>query len=363
MKFSLLLFMLINCYTKSNPTNSAELSDVILRFNQRLSSDFKVVNGEIANLIDFPYAAFILADLGSLSYMCTGSLIAEGTILTAAHCLFTKYGEIPPSSMYVSIGSTSSILTNENFYRVIDSIPHPEYSNDTIVNDIGIVKFNQALSDYTPFAKIYSSDVSDSLPVAAAGWGVTSNSDTAMPSNLLISVPLKISSSDLCSYLYPLWTSNNDKLICTEILNGQSPCYGDSGGPLAYSDVSPMPIVGVISFGLSKPFNASSDERSDCGLTGATGYYTHAFNYIDWIAETSGIEKNSLLYNESASNDANIASVSNFSPIPTSFSSKISNNSPETSYSTNNSLPSSFNPIILSLTIVVSIIYHVYQMY
>ncbi|OLY84071.1 Serine protease 55 [Smittium mucronatum] len=296
---SFLFFLLVTDFSKADQKNSTDALGVVSRFNENLFNNFKVIKGSIANFNDFPYAVNVYADLGDTDSICTGFLIAEGVLLTAAHCLVSQSGQIPPSSIFISIGSASNFLTNKDIYEASSVIPHPEFSSDTIANDIGIVTFNITAANTITFAKIYGFNVSDDLPVEAAGWGVTVNEDSS-PSNVLMSVPLHISSSSLCSNLYPLWTSNNDTIICTETFNGQGPCYGDSGGPLAYSNVSPMPVVGIISFGLSEPFNSSSDDNSYCGVAGGAGYYTHAFSYIDWIVEITKLDKEFLLYNGSS---------------------------------------------------------------
>ncbi|OMJ16990.1 Transmembrane protease serine 4, partial [Smittium culicis] len=136
----------------------------------------------------------------------------------------------------------------------------------------------------------------DSIPVEAAGWGVTSN-DVKSASDTLNYVPLHLSSSSICKGFNSYWSSNAGSFICTENVNSQDTCFGDSGGPLSYSSVSPKPIIGITSFGR----DPSKDSTLQCGAAGGVGFYTHAYYYIDWISSTSNIPKSNLLYSSSIS--------------------------------------------------------------
>ncbi|OLY84072.1 Kallikrein-8 [Smittium mucronatum] len=316
MKHIILLFLLLILKTvisKSYKKKYANSYKNDYHTDIKLSNNLKILNGTAANPSNFPYAVFIFTHLYGHNSSCTGSLIAEGTVLTAAHCLLTPFGKIPTSSMYVTIGNSLNILTEKRIYNVSNTIAHPEFSFETYENDIGIIKFEHDDLNPISLAKIYSYSINDDLQVIASGWGATSNEDFS-PSDVLMSVPLQISSSESCSYFYPIWISNNDKLICTKILNGQSPCYGDSGGPLVYSGVFPMPLVGIISFGLSKPLNSSARRQSDCGLSGSFGFYTHVFNYIDWISKMIGIDESDLIYTGVPFNSSKPFSISKISP-------------------------------------------------
>ncbi|OLY84985.1 Transmembrane protease serine 3 [Smittium mucronatum] len=207
----------------------------------------------------------------------------------------------PPSSMYVSVGSLNNAADNPNVYEVLNTMPHPAYSPDTLANDIAIITYDPVGADSIPCAKIYSSDVTDNLPVMTAGWGATSNI-AGSNSDVLLSVPLQISSLKICSNLYPLWKSNNGSLICTAVVNGQDTCFGDSGGPLVFSGVSPMPIIGLTSFGVNLSSDPMSGVKHQCGSSNGTGYYTHIINYIDWIVSSTKLNKDSLIYMEQPAN-------------------------------------------------------------
>ncbi|OMJ30394.1 Chymotrypsin-2 [Smittium culicis] len=175
----------------------------------------------------------------------------------------------PIKDLYISVGSQYNIEKNPNVYRATKALAHPDYDFNSALNDIGIIKLESAVDPDSPqlrnkvsFAKIYNKNVTDGLPVKAAGWGVTSNDPNASISSVLMSVPLLISSDKTCKNLNPAWAGNDKTSICTLNQNGQDTCYGDSGGPLAYIGSDVRPLVGITSIG-NAPGNP---DRPPCGL-------------------------------------------------------------------------------------------------
>ncbi|OLY81289.1 Serine protease 55 [Smittium mucronatum] len=358
--FTFLFPLIIACFSKADQQNSTDISDVLLRFKQKISSSFKIVNGTIANFKEFPYAVFIYADLDDSGYACTGSLIGKGVIMTAAHCLYDDLGfKTRASSIYVSVGSASNILGNPNIYKASLTIPHQRFSYRSLGNDIGLIRYVPSSFGSSSYAKIYSSKVSDDLPAKAAGWGVTSNddidSDDNLPPDLLMSTPIQISSSNICSTLYSPWTSNDGNQICTTIVDGQDTCFGDSGGPLAYSGVTPMPIIGITSFGLSESYDPASKKKFKCGSVDGVGFYTHAINYIDWISDNTGIDKKNLIYYDSAVNQSSDEEQDAF--ISPSDDPEISVSVKSVYPQINSSALPPFNYFISFFTLIISIIY------
>ncbi|PVV00700.1 hypothetical protein BB560_004906 [Smittium megazygosporum] len=260
-------------------------------------NDSRIVNGFEANFNQFPYIVFVYIDLKTTGEACAGTLISPNVIVTAAHCLYDQNQKVfPASDIFISAGSRYNIEQNNNIYSASKLVPYPKYNPRTAANDIGLIflKTNVSGANVRP-AQIYNQNVEDSLPAAAAGWGVTSNSPNAQISPVLMTVPLNISSSPQCANLNPSWKGNNKGSICTLNQNGQDTCYGDSGGPLVYTGSTDRPILGVTSIG-NAPGNP---ERPPCGSVGGTAYYTNVLYYIDWVSETSGISKDTLLYSGS----------------------------------------------------------------
>ncbi|OMH83906.1 Chymotrypsin B [Zancudomyces culisetae] len=295
---SLLLFQLfvVNGDQQVKRDNSSES---ISKFD--LTSNQRVVNGVPALINEFPYAVFIYIDLGSSGEVCTGSLISDSVVVTAAHCLLKDLKEpYSPSKFLVSAGSIKSIDTNTNRFKVKATYSHPKFNKNSLANDIGLLVLSSPVpsSIATPVS-IYDDVVGDGMNVTAAGWGVTSNNANASASKVLNKVPLIVSSSSTCKTLNPFWKNNNDYSICTVNVKNQDTCYGDSGGPLTYIEDGAHLLVGLTSMG-----NAPGDDTTSslCGVNGGAAYYTHVFYFIDWISQTTGIKKEDLLDKTSRSN-------------------------------------------------------------
>ncbi|OMJ13216.1 Plasma kallikrein [Smittium culicis] len=267
--------------------------------------DFRIINGAEASLSQFPFTVFIYFDLNDSAAVCGGTLIAPNVVITAAHCLYDGVLPISKYNIYVSAGSVYNIVTNDNMYSVSRSIPHPSYSARTAANDIGILILSKSTTvSPSDFAKIYDLPISNDFTTAAAGWGKTSNIKNDTVSDVLMTVPLVLSSSSNCKKFNPRYTNNDGMVICTENKNSQDTCYGDSGGPFVYTGVSPYPLLGVTSFGNSPAAAAAiasdpnSDAKPSCADNDGYGYYTHVYYYIDWIVSSTSLDKNSITYSK-----------------------------------------------------------------
>ncbi|RKP23135.1 trypsin-like cysteine/serine peptidase domain-containing protein [Syncephalis pseudoplumigaleata] len=183
----------------------------------------------------FPFVAAIY-ERGNVS--CGAAIIAPSWIVTAAHCLVvpdSSLGSVkaiyraPISEVTVGVGSVSN--TTKHPITVKRAIVSPAYnpSDNTIATD------------------------------------------------------------ENCRKAYPDWSGQNSELVCTGNTPGKDTCYGDSGGPLVWPIPAGQPNAGryallaVTSFGI----NIDNPTSTECGEKGGIGFYTRAFHYADWIANTT----------------------------------------------------------------------------
>ena len=231
------------------------------------SEPANVVGGEDAAEGRWPDAAVVYD--GSWQ-VCTGTLIHENLVLTAAHCIGGLDKVELGVADYTDVGETID---------VIQEIAYPNGAWSSY--DIGILVLEHPAS--TPprtIARdcITANDLKDGAEVAIVGWGALNEQGTQYGSEL-----------------QEAWTTINDH-DCTDMSmgcigsispggeliaggDGIDSCYGDSGGPLYLAaDDGEEYLVGVTSRGvyLAGP---------PCGMG---GIYARPDAIIDWIEDQTG---------------------------------------------------------------------------
>ena len=107
-------------------------------------------------------------------YQCTGSLIADDTVLTAAHCVIGLADDEVTFKLNNAAGGFDSFLSRK-------VTPHPEYSNETSANDIAVVRLAIPVPNATTYA-IGTPGVGETVDLV--GYGVSGNGfDGSDPEN------------------------------------------------------------------------------------------------------------------------------------------------------------------------------------
>lgn len=100
--------------------------------------------GYLQRIIEGNIRVFQVAILRSYNdnFFCSGSIIAPNIVLTAAHCMFYKWGgKLPPIIVSVLAGQNSLLITSKSVYRNASKIViHEDYDHNSYANDVALIK-------------------------------------------------------------------------------------------------------------------------------------------------------------------------------------------------------------------------------
>ncbi|RZB70352.1 uncharacterized protein BDFB_004195 [Asbolus verrucosus] len=256
------------------------------------NSDNKIVGGTETYLGEFPWLALLkYVKRNKIQYACSGSLINEQYVLTAAHCVD------PDIIRRKDLGKLQSVILGEydirnetdciyqrygedcadppQVFSAKDYVIHPNYNSSTMINDIAIIRLDRKaiFSDYVrPICLPPSNfNMQGNETFTISGWGRT---ETEKRSSIKRKASLKYVEQARCDK-YNGRRRLSNRQICVGVGNGVDSCYGDSGGPLMLDRRTGSGfatfIVGMVSYGYGQL----------CGSF--PGVYTYVPPYIDWI--------------------------------------------------------------------------------
>nr|XP_049699093.1 collagenase [Helicoverpa armigera] len=273
------------------------------------SASPRIVGGWEAKDGQFPYTVSIrmVGPTGGVG-ACTGSILTNQWILTAAHCLARRFTYV------VRLGQTN--ITKPGYMvEATERYIHEGYNQESTgvqTEDIGLLK----LDHYIPYGdsiqpirceltlRIQSSQRKNveygDVQLTLSGYGRTDDwwAGGIVPDILYWTYQRGMTQQE-CRTWYPNSQVINVQTICSQYYDdpSQNPCTGDSGGPLTMVDVDgKVTQVGIMSFG----------SQRGCNTPNPQGFVRPDY-YQDWIEKQTGIsfdwdveELESLQNNESA---------------------------------------------------------------
>jgi secreted trypsin-like serine protease len=219
------------------------------------------------------------------SAICTGSLIAENVVLTAAHCLAINPGEKIINALIFfdkNLDHVMEQISKKDFSKVRSInkvIRHKSYLTEKGANnDLALARFaGKAPSDFQ-IAKMASPSLERSLRsgtnVMLSGYGVSSYGLTGpggQPDGDGDGILRQVDGIRLVSFI------NSGKELLFDQTKGKGACHGDSGGPAYVIDsiTKKQTLIGVTSRGTERR-----------GLCNQQAIYSSVMAYSTWITES-----------------------------------------------------------------------------
>lgn len=227
--------------------------------------DLMIVGGSDAPAGSYRYQVSIQDRTGF--HFCGGSLIADGWVLTAAHC---AVGE---SAQNLRIEAGINRLSEPGqMFDVAEIRIHPGYDANTSNNDVALLRLARSTGSLPPVALMTAASegslAATGTPLTVTGWGSLTSGGSSP--DRLQQVNVSLVSRSQCQSSYPRENITTG-MICASS-PGKDSCQGDSGGPAVVANGSELVLTGVVSWGYG------------CADSRYPGVYARVANYNDWIA-------------------------------------------------------------------------------
>lgn len=227
-----------------------------------------VFNGSRADPDDYAWAVRVQLAYPEGTASCTGSLITEDTVVTAAHCI-SNNGRSPSA---IDVTFHFGQKRSEYTIAVATAVPMPNYDPALIKDDIALLFLKSAVSE--PTIGLASTPAPLGAEVTVAGYGCTGNPfDAAAPCDAarrLVETRLLAVPAEACPDIAGPWQ------FCTYSPH-TSANRGDSGGPVIWSENGEQKLVGVTNAIELPPAPAYLN------LSASVPYE------LDWIRATAGL--------------------------------------------------------------------------
>jgi dynein heavy chain len=195
-----------------------------------------IVHGEESYQGQFPWhAALYLSDVGSLKYICGGSLVSMSAVVTAAHCVTHEKSTraIGSNNLLVYLGKTSLQKWSgpEQDAKVAEIIIHPDYNPERFYSDIAILKLKDTLRRTNYVRNICLWNFSDDLKLivnklgSVPGWGYNEN---GLVSEELSFIRMPVVTHETCIWSNREFFSKvtSERNFCAGFRNGSTTCNG-----------------------------------------------------------------------------------------------------------------------------------------
>jgi MYXO-CTERM domain-containing protein len=212
-----------------------------------------ILGGTKATVGQYPSVVAIELSTSQGTALCTGTLVTDQWILTAAHCV----QGIAPSKIKVHFNTVDAFRVAGKVVGATQAIAKPSFSIDTLgANDIGLIQLSEKVTDIKPVpVNLDPTKAPVGVKVTMVGFGATAQGGGGS-----IGVEYVVEQTSVaCNGA----AGSDANLLCFNQVSGKGKCEGDSGGPSFAMIDNHLVQVGITSFGDQNCAQFGADTRVD----------------------------------------------------------------------------------------------------